>query len=244
MSVKCRLNMEQSHIYQSITKFYTKFFTKFPLYLWGFLGSLIILGGCILAAIGFETEGGQKYSILYFFISELGGIGLSNWAFFFNWGLILGSIPFSIFMIGLAIQIKSRWGFLFAPLGLFASINCLLVGIFPWNVHLEEHGTTAMNFFYSGMIIVFLYSIFFFLTKSKVFPRALGFLGIIVAGIFAAFLFLPLDSPSFEYNEIRNVMNWMAFLEWLVLFAILTWILTIAIIDWRAQKMKNTPTPV
>ncbi|MHA1610786.1 MAG: DUF998 domain-containing protein [Promethearchaeota archaeon] len=221
---------------------FDEFFNKFPLHLWGFLGSAIMLLGCLIAGMLYWTEADQGFSIFLFFISELGGIGLSRGAIFFNWGLILGGSALLLFMIGLAWRIQSRWGILLGLIGAYAGINCILVGYFPWTTDFQKHIFTAMSFFYSGMIIVFLYSIFFLLDKGRIFPQRLAFSGFFVAAIFAAFLFLPLgELGDLEFNSLRIGINWFAFLEWLVLFGVIGWILLISLISYNENRKNNLP---
>ena len=203
-----------------------QFYDRFPIHIWGFVGIFFILFGSLISGILFKTEVGQKYSIFQFFISELGGANI----------LILGGLFLTIFMLGLSIQIKSKWGYLFGGIAIFSSINCILVGVYPWDIDLQNHTIVAYNFFYGGMISVFLYSLFFFFSREKIFPKQLGYLGFIVAAIFAAFLFLPLVCFTMDARGFREGISWIAFLEWAILFSITLWI---GVISLQSQKIED-----
>lgn len=70
------------------------------------------------------------------------------------------------------------------------------------------------------------------------FPNWIGIFGFIVAGIFAGFLFLPIQGFMITNDEIRVGINWLAVLEWFVLFGILSWVLIISILYYRQFRDK------
>jgi len=206
------------------------FYKKFPLYIWGYLGIAIISICSLITAIFYKNIDGDRYSMLQYFISELGEVGISKLAFVFNWGLIISGIPMIIFMFGLILRFKSILGYISSAVGIYTSINYLLVGVFPMDVNMEAHIFTAMSFFYGGMAAIILFSLTIFLDKKRILPKYVGWLGIGVVGIFASFLFLPLNSmQGGEFSldptiSARPNIWWLAFFEWLVFFAVLLWI--------------------
>ena len=206
------------------------FYKKFPLYIWGYIGIAIISIGSLITAIFYKNIIGERYSLLRYFISELGEVGISKLAFVFNWGLIISGIPIIIFMFGLGLRFKTILGYISSAVGIYASINYLLVGVFPMDVNIEAHIFTAMSYFYGGMLAIILFSITIFLDKKSILPKYVGWLGIGVAGIFASFLFLPLNSmQAGEFSldptiSARPNIWWLAFFEWLVFFGVLLWI--------------------
>jgi len=201
-----------------------------PLYICGFLGIAIPSICTLIPAIFYESILGDKYSIMRFFISELGDVGISQLAAVFNWGMIIGGIPMTIFIFRLGLRFKTKLGYISGGVGIFASLNFLLVGVFPVDLYLEAHLITAMFNFYGGMLMIILFSITIFLDKKGTLPKYVGWLGIGVAVIFTVFLFLPLNNiPDGEFSlepllVPRPNIWWLPFFEWLVFFATFLWI--------------------
>ena len=221
------------------------FYKKFPLYIWGYIGIAIISISSFITAIFYENVIGDRYSLFRYFISELGEVGISKLAFVFNWGLIISGIPMIIFMFGLALRFKTILGYISSAVGIYASINYLLVGAFPMDVNMEAHIFTAMSFFYGGMAAIILFSLTIFLDKKRTLPKYVGWLGIGVVGIFASFLFLPLNSmQGGEFSldptiSTRPNIWWLAFFEWLVFFAVLSWIGLVSTVFLVNNKSDN-----
>ena len=217
----------------NMSKAITKFFDKVPGFIWGYIGVGIPILAMFITALIYTDPLGAKYSISNMFVSELGERAVSEVAWLFNWGLILGAIPLLLFMLDLGLKYKSIFGWLCTAGGVFCSISAFFVGIFPMDfdssLYMTGHVISAMSFFYGGMATVFLFSILIFLDKKKILPRWLGIFGIIVAIIFALFLFLPEGDLDDIMIRPRDPFLLLAFLEWLVVFAIFTWIATISI---------------
>lgn len=221
------------------------FYKRFPLYTWGFLGIAIISICSLITAIFYKNIVGDRYSLLRYFISELGEVGVSKLASVFNWGLIISGIPMIIFMLGLGLRFKTILGYISSAVGIYASINYLLVGVFPMDISLEAHLFTAMSYFYGGMAAIILFSITIFLDKKRTLPKYVGWLGIGVTGIFASFLFLPLNNlQNGEFSldptiSTRPNIWWLAFFEWLVFFAVLLWICLISTVFMVKENSTN-----
>jgi len=202
--------------------------------IWGFVGSGILLASVLSSRIGYVGEAGESYSFLNHFISELGQVGVSHLAPLFNTGLILGGSVLIVFIVGLGMYIKNTVAKIAMGVGIFSGIACILVGVFPMNT-LHTHTIVATCFFVSGMLMVAIFSIAITRQKEAEIPRLFSIAGIVVVGVFIAFLVNshlmghvsghgPLGVIS-----IRPHIWWRTILEWGVFFAIVSWILLISI---------------
>ena len=211
----------------------SRFYKKFPGYLWGYIGVSIPVIAIFITGLIYRDILGYRYSIFNNFVSELGERAVSQTAWLFNWGLIIGGIPLVIFMVNLGVKFNSVYGWICTSGGIFCSISALFVGIFPMdfanNLYMKGHVISAFSFFYGGMATVFLFSILILFDNSKILPKWLGVFGLIVTVIFALFLFLPEGALDDMFILPRPWFVLLAFLEWLVVIAIFAWILTISI---------------
>jgi len=192
--------------------------------------------GILFAALAYIGVEGQQYNLANHFVSELGELGVSDWAWAFNWGLILGGTLTTVFMVYLAYRVE-HW--LRYPLGLisvYATINGALVGAYPMN-YLEPHLRVAMAFFNLGMLIAFFYSLLFLFSKKHPFPRWMAIPGLFNAAAFALFLNFP---PSFDVDlgfeeGMGGLLNNrpefipLALMEWVVILGIMVWILMLGV---------------
>lgn len=209
----------------------------------GILGPVIMGFGMLLSALVYVGLEGQRYSLTNHFVSELGELGVSEWAVVFNGSLIIGGVLTTIFMVYLAFQIN-HW--LRVPLGLvsvFATINGALVGLYPMN-NLEPHIRVAMRFFNLGMLITFFYSLVFLFNKKHPFPRWLAIPGLLNAATFALFLYFPLETTT-ETGFNDGMAGFLAgrpdyiplaLVEWLVVIGILLWVFIISMFLIRSKK--------
>jgi|WetSurMetagenome_2_1015567.scaffolds.fasta_scaffold150369_2 hypothetical membrane protein len=202
-----------------------------------FCGMGLIALGVIYSSLRYRGRNGQKYSILNHFISELGEVGVSQAAWAFNWGLILGGIVTLPYIIGLGIKFASPLGWLGTAAGLVATGGVSAVGVFPMN-RLESHGKAAMTYFRSGLVMVFFFGLAILLQpagKQIVHPLA-NLLSLFAFGVYAAFLVLlkpPKKSPDEKGSNPLDPMEspqrprfWLLpALEWAVFFATLLWLL-------------------
>ena len=201
----------------------------------GILGPVILGMGMLLAALAYVGVEGQRYNLANHFVSELGELGVSEGAAVFNWGLIIGGIFTTIFMGYLAFQVK-HW--LRYPLGListYATVNGALVGVYPMNF-IEPHIRVAMSFFNLGLIVTFLYSLFFLFSRKHPFPRWVAVPGFINAAAFAWFLYFPADTVDSGFDDgmagfLTNRPDFipLALLEWIIILGILIWVLILGV---------------
>lgn len=214
--------------------------------LFGILGPLIMGLGILGSGLGYKGIEGQRYNLANHFVSELGELGVSDWAVLFNGGLLLGGCLITIFMVYLATKIK-HW--VKYPLGLLSvctSINGALVGVYPMNF-LEPHIKVAMRFFNLGMLMTFLFSILFIFTRWHPFPRWIAIPGLLNAVSFAWFLNTPSDFDSetgYEETMHALVLNRpdfipLALLEWVVVLGILIFVLMLGCTLFQILKNRE-----
>ena len=210
-----------------------KFYKRIPVFIWGYVGVSIPVIAMLITGLIYADPLGAPFSIFNMFVSELGERAVSQTAWLFNWGLIVGGIPLIIFMLGLGIKYNSIFGWICTVGGIFSSVSILFVGVFPMDfdndIFMTGHMISALSFFYGGMITILLFSVLIFVDKKKVLPKWLGTFGLLVAIIFALFIFLPEGSLDDVLIRPRSRFLIIAFLEWLVVSSIFSWIITISL---------------
>jgi len=195
----------------------------------GFFGPLIIIIGSLLTALVYTGKLGEPYSFLNHFISELGEVGISEWALVFNVSLFIGGLCITGFMLGAARLFNNLYGLIFGILGLVTGISGSLVGIFPMN-NLDAHIFVAMWFFRAALLSSAVFAIYIFVSKQKQFSRWTSIPAASISLITFIFLYvlepastgenplaLTVDRPAFWPN---------AFLEWGIFLSIMVWVLT------------------
>lgn len=203
----------------------------FPI--WGVTASIIGLVFILGAMIPYEGTSGEPFSIFNHFVSELGELGVSEFAMMFNIGMILAGFTFIPFMIGFAIYLENIVGKVAGLVGVFSSVSIILVGIFPMN-YAMEHTIVAMSFFFSGMVMVVLWSIAIVIQKTPKIPKYMSLGGVINFIIFALFLFG--DWGSFYQESVRPDFHMITTLEWGIYFAIVVYLLLISLVTWKHSK--------
>lgn len=214
--------------------------------IWGFVGSGILLAFVLSSRIGYVGTAGESYSFLNHFISELGQVGVSHLAPLFNTGLILGGFVSVVFMVGLGMYIKNTAAKIAMGVGVFSGIACMLVGCFPMN-NLHTHTIVATCFFVSGMLTVAIFSVAIARQKEARIPRLFSIAGVIVVGIFIAFLINShLLGLGFAHGpSVLSVISarphiwWRTILEWGVFIAIVGWMLLMSICIYIMNRKPN-----
>lgn len=213
----------------------------------GLIGPLVIGTGMLVAALTYVGIEGQSYSLRNHYVSELGEVGVSQAAWAFNSGLLLGGVFTTIFIIYLAYQLTSWLRYPMGLIGVIATVNGALVGFYPMN-NLSHHIFVAMNFFNLGMLISFLYSLIFLFSKKHPFPRWMAIPGFINAGLFTWFLNFPTEADGItQFQEgmrglVRNRPDVlpMAMLEWAVILGILVWVFSMALYLYFQGKAQRS----
>lgn len=200
----------------------------------GLLGVAFIVAGMMISAFAYRGTHGEPYRLANHFVSELGETGVSNAAWAFNAGLIVGGISIIVFVIGLVMRLSGWFRSLFLSVGLITGICATLVGVFPMN-HLRMHMWVANGFFYPGLVSMLLFSVYVLLNRSGELPRLLALPGLVAAASLFSFLFLGglLEAgvngdalPGFGAD--RPAVWVSAILEWIAIGAVLGWIAIVA----------------
>jgi hypothetical membrane protein len=174
--------------------------------------------------------------MLNHFVSELGELGVSEFAFLFNSGMILAGLIFIPFMIGLGLYIDSIVSRLAGAVGVFSAVSIFFVGIFPMN-YLTEHSMAAMSFFFGGMIMVGLWTISILLQKETRIHKGFSIGGVINFVIFFLFLYGPWESVG-DLSTRPDV--WMVpTLEWGIYFAIVGYLFALSVYVWNRETKSS-----
>ncbi len=214
-------------------------FLKTWYWLFGLWGCLVIIIGILGAIAVYRGREGEHYSLLNHYISELGEVGVSRRAAWFNIGMILTGLFFLPFTTGLGLVLDNIWGTLGIIAGLWAGISCLLVGVYPMN-KLTEHGRVATSYFRGGLvtILVFTLAIFFQAPGQQSISRWANLAGLLAVLSYASFIFLSDRNKSDDVPEhiegepfIKDRPHfWLIpFLEWLVFITTILWFLVITL---------------
>ena len=194
----------------------------------GQAGIFILLLSVLIAATSYVGKQNETYSFLNHFISELGEKGVSQFAYIFNGGLILGGACISFFMLGLAMHIGNSWGLILGAIGLVTGVSATLVGVFPMN-QLEIHTLIANTFFYGGLLVALGYTLYVLFSPEPRLPKITALTGGITMLAFAAFVwFLP--APLEDGRSIHEILKnrpevWtLPILEWVVFLCVMVWI--------------------
>ncbi|HUN23314.1 MAG TPA: DUF998 domain-containing protein [Anaerolineales bacterium] len=203
----------------------------------GLLGIGILLTGILLTSMVYRGKLGERYQPLNHFVSELGEVGISQWAGLFNGCLVVSSVCFVIFLLGLTQRMGGWLGGLLGVVGVALSVFGMMVGFVPMN-HLQPHIFWAMGFFNLGLVFISLFSAAlvwgkYNLPKSLILPGGLAWLA------FASFLFVlrfsqsstgtaPLAEIIQKLAQPRPMVWTLALMEWLAVGSILLWILWVA----------------
>ena len=191
----------------------------------------------MFAGIAYRGKKGEAYSPLNHFISELGEVGVSQWAWAFNLGLIVSGISLIGGSISLGLILPGFLAKIGMALGIICSIALTFVGIFPMN-NIEPHGRAALTYFRSGLLMMITFTLAIALQpeESLVLPRLLSLAGLPAILSFAGFLVLigrrsresSKDPLSAEENERPKVWP-IALVEWSIFVTIVLWFVVIAV---------------
>ncbi len=205
--------------------------------------------GMLTSALVYRGRLGEPYSPLNHFVSELGEPNVSQLAWAFNGGLLLGGLFLVVFLVGLGRWIGGWLGALFSLAGFACGISGTLVGAFPMN-NLSPHIFWAMNFFNLGLGCMLFFSILALVGRSGL-SRWLALPGGLAAAAFAAFLYLPAPSAQAGQNvdplaAVSSMLNaprpvvWpLAVFEWLAVLAVLGWALTVALVLAQGKSTQD-----
>ncbi len=198
---------------------------------WGIIGSIIGFVFILIPQLFYTGTLGEPFSMFNHYVSELGELGVSEFAMMFNIGLMLAGIFFIPFMIGFGLYLNNFIGKIAAIVGAFSALSIYLVGIFPMN-NAVMHGITAISFFLSGLVMTILWAFAILAQRNVKIPKILSLGGFINAAIFAFFLYGPWES----FGATRPAFSMKVTLEWTIYFAIVSYMFILALYVWRKEK--------
>ncbi len=206
----------------------------------GLAGCIIISLAVTIPALRYRGKRQEVYSLLNHFISELGELGVSQYAWVFNVGMILAGISLAPFVVGLGLAIDSIWAKFGIAAGLWAAISCTCVGIYPMN-NLPPHAKAAMSYFRAGLVTVLLFglAILYQPDGHEVVSRYAVIASMITVVVYGSFLLLMTrtkvtgqveDNLDPEKLPARPRVWLLAAVEWAVFFSTILWFFSVAVL--------------
>jgi len=201
----------------------------------GLAGSLVVIAAVIISGLVYRGPRGERYSPLNHFISELGQVGISRGAAVFNYSLIIAGILLLPYLVGLALVLRNAWAIPAAIAGVWATLSCALIGVFPMN-NIKAHIKAAVSYFRAGLVTMILYSISIFTQPAggEVIPKGMIWIGVVASLVYAIFLKYPHRAAKQETDMdvldtstlVKRPRVWVAaVLEWSVLVSTMLWFL-------------------
>jgi len=197
---------------------------------------VIITAAITISAIVYEGTAGERYSLVNHWVSELGEVGVSQLAWVFNLGLIIGGPLLALFMVGLGRIVGGGWGGAIAVSGAVAGIGAALVGVFPMG-DVRLHGIAALTFFFAAPVAIGLFTLWLVRVRPDDVPRSLAWPGILTVAAFVTFLTLLFtgDTRSFGAPAERLAIWPVAIFEWLTLIGVLAWFMAVSAVLWQGR---------
>jgi hypothetical membrane protein len=174
----------------------------------GMAGCLVPAASSLVAALLYRGKGAERYSPLNHFVSELGEQGVSRAAALFNGGLVAGGLAMIPFFAWLGLAVGGIWGILAAAAGIWASVSCALVGIYPMS-KLMPHIRAATSYFRGGLAAVALWALGIWLGPVERVPRGAAAAGAAAAGVYTAFLIVG----AIRYRGRLSASRGMSYLD-------------------------------
>lgn len=154
--------------------------------------------------------------------------------------LFLSGIFFTFFMVGFGRYFGTFPAVLAAAAGVYSSLACYAVGLFPMN-RMSWHMVSAMSFFYGGLLTIVLFAVTAAFDPQKRLPNVFIVFAIVETLVFAAFLLLPrLGGKVFSLDPSvseRPKLWMLPILEWLVMVGIAGWILSVSFFIFHYDKI-------
>jgi hypothetical protein len=199
-----------------------KIFDIIPGPYWGFLSMIASLLGVIIAASMFPG-----YSVDCM-ISYLGYIGYSPGALFFNLGMILSGSFAIVFYLYFTPILKSKdvMEGIHRTALVFAMMSCIfyiLIGVLPSGADsymILAHGVVSMLCLMCGILYKSLFG--YMMLKSEKFLKIHTYSAMIVVAI-----------------EITFLLTWIAFIEWIMVFAIIYWIFMLTFHVFSRKELRH-----
>ncbi len=197
----------------------------------GLMSVAVILAGMVVTAIPYRGYGGEGYSPLNHFISELGEIAASRLAWVFNLGIVLGGVGLGSFLMIASRELSGRYRLAFGVAATVAGISGTLVGVFPMD-YLATHRVVSDVFFLSGWTVAATFSVWLLTSPRPTFPRWLLIPACLVVAVFLTFIavystYHPAN-PDARILERSGVWT-VPMLEWASLLSLLLWLACVAV---------------
>lgn len=191
----------------------------------------------MIAGFAYRGKDGEAYSPLNHFISELGEVGVSRFAWVFNLSLITAGVS----LIGASTSLGLILPGLLAKIGMVCGIICSIalafVGVFPMN-KMEPHRFAAKFYFRTGLSMMILFSLAIAIQPAdlSVLPKTYSLAGLPAICSFASFLFL-IRKPTEERDDnlistkdiVRQKVWTASVVEWSIFLTSVIWFVVIAI---------------
>jgi len=221
--------------------------------IFGIIATAILLAGLIIPQFAFTGPNptNEPYSMLDHFISELGWVGISEWAIIFNVCLFVGALLFVPFAVYSRKKMTSKLWRFGSICGVISAVSCSFVGIFSMNIEtIIPHTIFAMTFFLGSVVMLMLFSIALLFGKNPAAPRYFGIGGFLLlifficmfSGVGVDFSNLsdignPLDLETFFLTHTRDELGLMPLFEWLMVLTVLITLFFVAIFFYRNDKI-------
>lgn len=198
----------------------------------GITTCVILYSVILIAAIPYVGQQGESYSIFNHFISELGSIRFSQHYVIYNAGIIMASVGFAAFTLGLGAYSDTRISRIAVLVGLASSALCIGVGLVPED-HRIPHLILAFSFFSLMALATTIFSWSIWKEEANPFPKHTAIHGFMVPLSFVLFISMPKSLMAVKREEgalfNRPEIWWLPFLEWIIFIALTSWILMVSI---------------
>jgi hypothetical protein len=191
----------------------------------GLASVAVIVLGALAAGIPYRGYASEGYSPLNHFVSELGEIAASRFAWAFNLGVVVGGVGLGCFLLTVS-RLMSGWiRRVFVVLSLTAGTAGALCGLFPMD-YLATHRLVSFAFFLTGWLVAGTFTIWLLKDKPTAFPRWLVVPGAVVGVLFVTFItdyttYHPADPNA--HILVRPDVWTVPLLEWASLLSLLAW---------------------
>jgi len=185
-----------------------------------------ILIGSLLAAIPYRGYAGETYSPLNHFISELGEIAASRFAWAYNLGIVVGGAGLGFFLLMVSRTMSGRFRVAFGLVSVIAGVAGILCGVFPMD-YLSTHRLVSAAFFLTGWLVAGTFSMWLVARRPASYPSWLAVGGAAVIAVFLAFIaayatYQPADPNA--HILVRSDVWTVPLLEWASLLSLLAWL--------------------
>jgi hypothetical membrane protein len=205
----------------------------------GLASVAVILFGALAAGIPYRGYAGESYSPLNHFVSELGEIAASRFAWAFNLGVVVGGAGLGCVLLTVARGMRGRIQRVFVLLSAVAGMAGALCGLFPMDYQ-ATHRLVSFAFFLTAWLVAGTFTIWLLKDQPATHPRWLAIPGAVVALVFVTFIidystYHPADPNA--HILVRPDVWTVPLLEWASLLSILAWLACLSISmlrDWAA----------